>query len=92
MRNSLKTRTTDRDRAGLPPESRRIEIMLELVKMQHFAGIWYNGTTIGVRRFADGTPEYLSWSEAVRMIEVAALVRKPPESLKSGRKTGSSAA
>lgn len=45
--------------------------MLELLKLRHFEGIWYNGLTIGVRRFADGAPEYLSWSEAVRMLEEA---------------------
>lgn len=68
MRNYLKTRTTDKRRAGIPPEAERTEIMLELLKRQHFEGIWYNGLTIGVRRFADGAPEYLSWSEAVRML------------------------
>jgi hypothetical protein len=68
-------------RPGLPPEAKRIEILLGLLKLKRFEGIWYNGRTIGVRQFATGEPEYLSWEDALRILEPQ---RKPPASATGG--------
>jgi hypothetical protein len=64
---------------GVPPEAKRLEIIRGLLNLKHFHGIWYNGTTLAVRRFCggmggDGDPEYLSWSEAQAILEAAATV------------------
>jgi hypothetical protein len=73
-------------RLGIPLEHKRVEIIRGLLNLKHFHGIWYNGFTLSVRRFIGGTGggdiEYLSWSEAQEMLEVAAnlaLERKPPQ-------------
>jgi hypothetical protein len=69
-----------RTRIGIPGEAQRIEIIRGLLNLKHFQGIWYSGQVLSVRRFADGAPEYLSWTDAAEMIAVAAAVqaeRKP---------------
>ena len=73
MRNSFKTRTTDAKRKGIPPERTRIEILLALLKLKHFHALWYNGLTLGIRRCHTGPPEYLSWSDAQKILERASL-------------------
>ncbi len=58
-------------RRGIPPEGERIEILARLVKAKAFEGVWYNGLTLMVRpigSFGIGTPVYLSWGDAAKLL------------------------
>ncbi len=62
-------------RRGIPPEGERIEILARLVKAKALEGVWYNGLTLMVRpigSFGIGTPVYLSWGDAVKVIQSSA--------------------
>ncbi len=66
-------------RCGMPPEAKRLEIIRNLLALRHFHGIWYNGSTLSVRRFVGGHGwggdiEYFSWAEAVELLEAAARI------------------
>lgn len=76
MAKLLRKLKPKRNRAGIPSEAERWQIIQGLLKIRHFHGIWYNGMTISVRRFCGGMggygePEYLSWSEARAILETA---------------------
>ncbi len=69
-RKALRRRSYSVDRHGIPPEWKRIQIILRLLKAKHFDGIWYNGLTLSVRLVPGfGPPEYLSWGDAVQVLQ-----------------------
>lgn len=95
MLKSLIMRVPKRGGFIIPSLEDQIRIIGGLLKLKHFDGIWCNGGTLTVRRLRDHfeVPRYLSWERAQLMLEAAeALKPKPAESLKSGRKTGTSVA
>ncbi len=68
-RKSLINRPYSIEKHGLPPEWKREQIALRLLKVKHFDGIWYNGLTLAVRRVpGQGAPEYLAWGDAVKVL------------------------
>jgi hypothetical protein len=85
MRNSLKIQPPKRGGIYIPDLPEQLRIIGALLKMKHFDGIWCNQGTLTVRRFRDHfeVPEYLSWAEAKRMVDVgeALMDRKPPQSI-----------
>lgn len=76
MRKLLKYQAPRKGSVGIPPEGRRLEIIQALLKLKHFDGLWYNDRTLAVRKFATGTPQYLSWKEAIGIVEAAGPERK----------------
>jgi hypothetical protein len=72
LRKSLINRPYSIDKHGIPPEWKREQILLRLLKVKHFDGIWYNGLTLAVRLVPGfGPPEYLSWGAAVKILQAA---------------------
>ena len=69
-RKALRKRSYSIERHGVPPEWKRVDILMRLLKARHFDGIWYNGVTLSVRKVPGiQPPEYLSWGDAVKILQ-----------------------
>lgn len=89
----VKTRGVVTKRLGIPPLERRLQILIDLLKIKHFDGIWCYGSDLSVRRVPDGPLEHLSWTSAQQMLDAAAGLQPKPaksESFKTLRKAAGS--
>lgn len=73
----------------MPSEAERMRILLDLLNLKHFHGIWYDDQRrmITVRSNLLQPPQYLSWERAAEIIDLARQSeipgRKPAKAEKS---------